>query len=214
MTLAKADDANGDGTVYLIDDDEAFLDSLGLLLETEGLAVLRFASASDFLKNFDPAGKHCVLVDVRMPEMNGLELQKRLQDRNPQTPVIVMTGHGDVAMAVTAMKAGAKDFIEKPCAVSAVLKSVRDAFVASVTAPVFHSGQGRLDPEAAQRISTLTPRERDVLDCLLQGETNKEIARSLGISPRTVDVHRANLMEKTRTNNLPSLIQLAVAAGI
>jgi len=195
-------------TVVVIDDDEAVLDSLRVLLELEGFNVETFERASTFLQRFEGRLPGCLLTDVRMPEMDGLELIQALSRRGPLPPVIVMTGHGDVPVAVQAMKLGARDFIEKPFDPHALLASVQDALSAA------GRPTGMPDPEIGRRLESLTPREREVLDQLVIGRSNKMIGRELAISPRTVEIHRARVMEKMRAESLSQLVRLAVMAGI
>ena len=195
-----------DQCVYIVDDDEAVRDSLSALLESKGYAVTSFGSALEFLKTARllPAG--CLVVDIRMPEMDGLELQQRLTERSLGLPLIVITGHGDVPLAVRAMKAGAIDFIEKPFASKAILDSLAAGFARLATP----TGQ---DP-AASKLNLLSSREREVLEGLLAGLPNKSIAYDLGISPRTVEIHRARAMDKMGARSLSELIRLALTAGV
>jgi two-component system response regulator FixJ len=193
--------------VVVIDDDEAVLDSLRVLLEAEGLEVETFERAGAFLECAEGTLPGCLVTDVRMPEMDGLELLRALAARGPLPPVIVVTGHGEVWMAVQAMKLGARDFIEKPFNPHALLASVREALDAA-------GRPAGADPEIGRRLELLTPREREVLDHLVIGRSNKMIARELAISPRTVEIHRARVMEKMRAESLSQLVRLAVVAGI
>jgi two-component system, LuxR family, response regulator FixJ len=194
-------------SVVVIDDDEAVLDSLQVLLEAEGFVVETFERASTFLQRFEGKFPRCLVTDVRMPEMDGLELLQALAARGPLPPVIVITGHGEVPMAVQAMKLGARDFLEKPFDPRALLASVRDA----LTTP---ARLAATDPDVDQRLELLTPREREVLEQLVIGRSNKGIARELAISPRTVEIHRARVMEKMRAESLSQLVRMAFAAGI
>jgi two-component system response regulator FixJ len=197
-------------TIHLVDDEEAIRRSAGFMLRTSGFAVETYPSGVAFLKVARSVEPGCILLDVRMPEMDGLEVQAALNERGVAMPVIVLTGHGDVTIAVRAMKAGACDFIEKPFEKASLLKSIEDAF-------------GRLDDinaqsvraaDASVRISALTGREQDVLEGLAQGYPNKTIAYDLGISPRTVEVHRANLMSKLGVHSLSDALRIAFAAGL
>jgi two-component system response regulator FixJ len=198
-----------DRLIYVVDDDEGVRDSLQILLESIGHSVRVFASGIDFLAALPDLPAGCAIIDVRMPEIDGLELQQRLAEQKRRLPVIVMTGHGDVAMAVRAMKAGAVDFVEKPFSDDAIFASVQVAL-------------DRLDEHprddgatvAAGRIATLSPREREVLDGLVAGLPNKTIAYDLAISPRTVEIHRARVMDKMQARSLSELVRLALAAGI
>lgn len=194
--------------VHVVDDDAAVRNSLRLLLEASGFAVETHASATAFLAAA-PGLAGCVLTDVRMPEMDGLDLQRRLREHGVSLPVIVMTGQGDIPVAVQAMKAGAVDFLEKPLDLDRLLAAVRGALAqsrrlreASLTAA-----------EAAGRLAALTPREREVLDLLVEGRPNKGIANALGASPRTIEVHRARIMEKLQARSLPELVRLTLAAA-
>lgn len=197
----------GDPTVYVVDDDEAVRDSLEALFEAAGLQVTTFPSARQFLDAMaSPAG--CLVADVRMPDMDGLQLLAELAARPSALPVIVITGHGDVPMAVKAMKLGAADFIEKPFNPDVLLASVRNALRAT-------PGQsGGLGPQIAGRLDRLTAREREVLDLLVIGRPNKGIALELGISPRTVEIHRARVMEKMEAESLSHLVRMAMSAGV
>mgnify|MGYP001546211969 FL=1 len=196
-------------TIFVVDDDPAMRDSLQALLESSGMDVRTFASAGEFLAGDAPARRGCLIADIRMPDMDGLELQQALVDRHAHLPVIVMTGHGDVALAVRAMKAGAVDFLEKPFEESVLLKSVERALSKADT----HEEHSRLANEAETRLSALTERERDVLNLLVAGKANKVIAHELSISPRTVEIHRGRVMEKTGVRSLAELVRLAMSAG-
>jgi two-component system response regulator FixJ len=200
----------GDRRVYIVDDDEAVRDSLAVLLESKAYAVKSFASALEFLAAAPSLPVGCLIVDIRMPVMDGLELQERLNTGGLEFPMIVITGHGDVPLAVRAMKAGAVDFIEKPFASQAILDSLAAAF-ARLTAP----GEGDAARITAQaKLALLSPREREVLQGLLAGLPNKSIAYDLAISPRTVEIHRARVMDKMAARSLSELIRVALAAGV
>jgi two-component system response regulator FixJ len=195
------------GTVHVVDDDAAMRDSLRLLLEASGFTVRTHDSAVAFLGEA-PASAGCVLTDVRMPEIDGLELQRRLHARRLPLPVIVMTGQGDIALAVNAMRDGAVDFLEKPFEA--------DALIAAVSRALEQSQRQReadaMRTRAAAQIASLTPREREVLDLLVTGLPNKAIANKLGASPRTIEVHRARVLEKLQVRALPDLVRLVLAA--
>jgi two-component system, LuxR family, response regulator FixJ len=194
--------------VHVIDDDEAVRESLSLLLETAGLSVRTYASATAFLGALPNADAGCVLTDVQMPGLNGLELQRRLAELGIRLPVIVMTGQGDVPIAVEALKAGARDFLEKPLDEGQLLAAISSALSASEQTHQKAIGIARI----AERIASLTPREREVMDHLVTGQPNKTIAYDLGASPRTIEVHRARVMEKMGARSLSELVRMAIAA--
>lgn len=196
----------GNAVVHLIDDDEAVRRALAFLLGTAGLAVKVYESATLFLEKFDDSQTGCIVTDVRMPGMDGIQLLRRLNESKTKFPVIVMTGHADVPLAVEAMKCGAVDFIEKPFSDDVLLVAIQSA-LASNSSPA-----GDLDQVRA-RIASLTPREKEVLDGLLAGHPNKTIAFDLGLSPRTVEVHRANVMTKMAASSLSELVRMTLSAG-
>ena len=199
-----------DRIVHLVDDDEAIRRSAGFMLKTSGYEVKTYASGVDLLKHARDLSPGCILLDVRMPELDGLQVQQALQERGVALPVIVMTGHGDVGVAVQAMKAGAVDFIEKPFEKAVLLSAIEEGF-----SRIEKNGQGRARAEDAQvRLQALTPRERDVLVGLVRGHPNKTIAYDLEISPRTVEIHRANLMSKLGVASLSEALRIAFAAGL
>jgi two-component system, LuxR family, response regulator FixJ len=195
--------------VHVIDDDEAVRHSLAFLLEAAGLAVRTYDSAPPFLRVAAGLRAGCVLTDVRMPDMDGLALQRRLLEMGVRLPVIVMTGHGDVPIAVQALKAGAADFIEKPFDDDALLAAVHAALAADRRDREREAEAERI----AARLARLTPRERQVFDRLVAGQQNKAIAHDLGASPRTVEVHRARVMEKMGARGLPELVRMALGAA-
>lgn len=199
-----------DPCVYVVDDDEAVRDSLCLLLETAGHRVTAFESGQALLAELPLGHAGCIIADVRMPEMDGLELQQQLLARGIRLPVIIMTGHGDVPIAVRAMKAGAVDFVEKPFAEEAMLSAVRLALDQARRGRV----QSGPDAGAEERFTQLTQREHEVLRAMVAGHPNKVIAHLLGISPRTVEIHRARVMEKAGARSLSHLVRLALHAGI
>jgi two-component system response regulator FixJ len=196
-------------TVHVVDDDEAVRDSLRVLLEASGFVVRTYDSAAVFLAAAAPALRGCALIDVRMPEIDGLELQQRLNERGIRLPVIVMTGQGDIPVAVRAMKAGAVDFLEKPFNEEELLAAVRRALEESQQLEELEF----VARKAAGRLATLTPREREVLALLVNGLSTKAIAKELGTSPRTIEVHRSRVFEKLQAHSLPDLVRLTLAAG-
>lgn len=194
--------------VHLVDDDAAVRRSVGFMLKTSGHQVETYESGLELLKNAGELGQGCVLLDIRMPGMDGLEVQRALQEKGVGLPVIIMTGHGDVGLAVKAMKAGAVDFIEKPFEKETLINSLEEGFRRLSRKEA--TGDRKKDAEV--RLQALTPRERDVLDGLAQGLPNKTIAYDLGISPRTVEIHRANLMTKLEVRSLSEALRIAFAA--
>jgi two-component system, LuxR family, response regulator FixJ len=194
--------------VHLVDDDEAIRRSAGFMLKTSGFQVKSYESGVELLKNSASLEPGCILLDIRMPGMDGLEVQRKLQEKGVSLPVIIMTGHGDVALAVQAMKAGAVDFIEKPFEKSALLGALAEGLERLRRG---ESSGNRLR-DATTRLQALTAREREVLDGLAQGLPNKTIAYDLGISPRTVEIHRANLMTKLGVRSLSEALRIAFAA--
>ncbi|MDG4563222.1 MAG: response regulator transcription factor [Candidatus Competibacter sp.] len=190
-------------TVFLIDDDQAVRDAVGLLLRATGLIVESFASATDFLKSDSIRRPGCLLLDVRMPGMSGLDLQKQLQEQGHHIPIIFMTGHGDIPMATRAMKAGAFDFIEKPFQGQTLLARVREALERDARELCRQAQRS----EAARRLARLSPREREVLERVAAGQYNKVIAAELGISLSTVEIHRKRVMEKLEADSLSNLIR-------
>jgi two-component system, LuxR family, response regulator FixJ len=200
----------GDHHIYVVDDDDAVRDSLSALLVAIGHSVRTFGLAKEFLDAAPKLPVGCLIADIRMPEMDGLELQRALAERSLTFPTIMITGHGDVPLAVWAMKAGALDFIEKPFAAPAILASV-EAALRRIEAAEPHD---RVGTAASGKLDLLSPREREVLEGLLSGLPNKTIAYDLGISPRTVEIHRARVMDKMGARSLSELIRLALAAGL
>jgi two-component system response regulator FixJ len=197
-------------TVFVVDDDADVRDSLGALLTSAGLTPQLFDSATAFLAAYRPGAAGCLVADIRMPDMDGLTLQTELSARKAGLPVIIITGHGDVPLAVRAMKAGALDFIEKPFDDARLLESIQRA--------LSRAAQDRDSAELSQtiggRIATLTPRELEVLELLIAGHPNKVVGHELDISPRTVEVHRGRLMDKMQARNLSDLVRMALAAGL
>jgi two-component system response regulator FixJ len=197
-------------TVYVIDDDDAVRQSLEFLLKTAGITVRGFESAKAFLEMLPQIQSGCVITDVRMPEITGIDLLRRLKEGNLDIPVIVITGHGDISLAVEAMKIGAVDFLEKPFDDDLLLSAVRSALNTE-------AGAAKHKAEIADihdKLAALSNRERQVLEGLVAGKANKVIAFDLGISPRTVEIYRANLMTKMSANSLSDLVRMAMTAGI
>jgi len=202
--------AEGSRTVHLVDDDESIRRSVSFMLRTSGYLVKTYASGVEFLKEAKAAVPGCILLDVMMPQVDGLEVQRRLRDENILLPVIVMTAHGDVAVSVQAMKGGAIDFIEKPFEKATLLGAIEDGFARLEQT----SRRGLRMEEAKARLQALTPREMDVMEGLVRGHPNKTIAYDLGISPRTIEIHRANLMTKLGVTSLSEALRVAFAAGL
>lgn len=197
------------GNVYVIDDDQAMRDSLEFLLGSADFEVRLFESALDFLNEMPSLPFGCIVSDVRMPGMNGMDLLKQLKNDGARLPVVIMTGHGDVPLAVEAMKLGAIDFIEKPfeddCLISMIETALKQATAGAKTEAIAQ--------DIAARIETLSPRERQVMDGLVAGLSNKVIAREFDISPRTIEVYRANVMTKMQAGSLSELVRLAMRGG-
>ncbi|CAN7367569.1 response regulator FixJ [Phenylobacterium sp. LjRoot219] len=194
--------------VHVIDDDEAMRASLAFLLDASGLTARTYESATRFLETFDAANGGVIVTDVRMPEMNGLELVRRLKAREAPLPIIMITGHGDVPLAVEAMKAGVVDFLEKPFDEEHLLAAIRSALAESR-----QSDEEQAERERIRRVlDSLSPREHEVLDGVVAGKLNKVIAHELGISPRTVEVYRANVMSKSGARGLSELVRMVLLA--
>src|SRR5215471_13339762 len=195
-----------DNTVFLVDDDAAVRQGLRFMLRAAGYSVEAFPSAGSFLEGYDPRWGGCLLLDIRMPSMTGLELQHQLNLRGWRIPVIFVTGHGTVSMAIAAMRAGAFDFIEKPLREDALLESIERALHWND-----RTYEERLERATLQaRMASLTPRERDVFELVAAGEPNKVIARQLGISFRTVELHRTHIIEKLQARSLSDLIRMGI----
>ena len=196
--------------IYVVDDDDAVRAALRALLETAGYRTARFESGVAFLDSLDTVRGACVLLDVKMPELDGLEVQRRLNDRGVTLPVIIVTGHGDIAMAVQAMRAGAVDFLEKPVS--------RDRLLEAVARAIDTGRDARQDrrerSDIGARLGALTSRERQVLEQLVMGRTSKVVAHDLGISSRTVEVYRRNVMAKMDACSLSHLVRMTLVAGI
>ncbi len=196
--------------VHVIDDDDASRQSLAFLLQTADIEVETYASATAFLDRLAGVGASCIITDVRMPGMSGIDLLRRLKDLKVEAPVIVITGHGDIALAVEAMKIGAADFLEKPFDDEVLLASVRSALRQRDVDEKRHAERA----EVESRLAALSNRERDVLEGLVAGRANKQIAYELGISPRTVEIYRANLMNKMQAGSLSDLVRMALVVGM
>ena len=196
-----------EATVFIVDDDQQVRDALELLMESVGLNVVTFESAQLFLDVFDPSVPGCIVTDIRMPGMSGLELQKKLKETKMHPPVIIITGHGDIPMAVDAMQAGALDFIEKPFNDQRLLDSVHRA----IEADAAQRGQATHIAEIRERMQTLTPRELEVMNLITQGKRNKIIAEELSVSQSTVEAHRAKVMEKMQADTLSDLMRMVLS---
>lgn len=193
--------------IHIVDDDEAIRKSLSLLMKSVGLTYDTYASAQEFLNKYDPSsGSGCLVLDIRMPGISGLELQEMLPEKRIHIPVIIMTGHGDVPMAVRALKAGAWDFIEKPFKNQVLLDRIYEALTKAEKDRKTHDKQ----IEAQSRLTLLTPRERETLALLVEGKLNKQVAAELSISVRTVEAHRAKIMEKLQARSLSDLVRLSL----
>ncbi len=198
------------GKVYVIDDDEAMRDSLQFLLDSAGFDVKLFENAQEFLDALPSLAFGCVVSDVRMPGIDGIELLKRLRASHGGFPVVIMTGHGDVPLAVESMKLGAVDFLEKPFEDERLTAMIEGAIRQAEPAAKSEAAT----QEIAARVATLSPRERQVMDGLIAGLSNKLIARDYDISPRTIEVYRANVMTKMQANSLSELVRMAMRAGL
>src|SRR5579885_2576928 len=199
-----------DAIIYVIDDDDAVRQSLEFLLKTAGIRVRSFDSAKAFLDVLPQVSGGCIVTDVRMPEITGIELLKKVMDVKPDLPVIVITGHGDISLAVEAMKIGAVDFLEKPFDDDQLLGAVKSALDREADM----AGRKAEVQQIQDKLASLSNRERQVLEGLVAGNPNKTIAFDLGISPRTVEIYRANLMTKMGANSLSDLVRMAIVAGV
>jgi FixJ family two-component response regulator len=197
-----------ESTVFIVDDDDAVLDSLRMLMKSVGLATECYSSAADFLEAYDPARSGCLVLDVRMPGMSGIDLQERLALMHSMLPIIFITGHGDVQMAVHALQAGAVDFIQKPFSDQALLDRIQQ----TVLQDLKNRESLRKRDEIVRRIEKLTPREKQVMEMVTAGKANKVIAIDLGVSERTVEIHRARVMQKMEADSLPHLVRMALEA--
>ena len=197
-----------EATVFLVEDDDAVRDSLQLVLESVGHKVAAYSRADAFLEDFSTRLAGCIVLDIRMPGMNGMELQRQLNNRNSILPIIFVTGHGDVPMAVEAMQRGAVDFVQKPYREEELLNKIQQAIAADVEA------RAQLNEKQAIRakLEELTPREKQVMELMIEGKANKVIAYDLDISQRTVEIHRARVMEKMAVRSLAHLVRMVMAA--
>jgi FixJ family two-component response regulator len=196
--------------VFVVDDDPGVTNSIRLLLRSVGLESRTYTSAVEFLEDYDPETPGCLLLDVRMPGMSGLELQRHLVEMDAPLPIIFVTAHGDVPMAVDALKSGAMDFIQKPFRDQELLDKVHAALAES-----YQLREEWMERDGIQRrIETLSPREREVLARLVTGDSNREIAQSLGISPRTVEIHRGRVMRKMESATVSALVRMATRPGV
>jgi two-component system response regulator FixJ len=196
-------------TVFIVDDDDGVRSSIRLLLKSIGLAATPMASAQEFLAAFDPAQPGCLVLDIRMPAMSGMELQQQLNLRGATIPVIFITGHGDVPMAVEAMQHGAFDFLQKPFRDQDLLDRIQRAIAKDAELRKSLGEHARI----RERLDELTPREREVLDLMTRGLQNKVIAQDLGVSPRTVEIHRARVMEKMEAQSVAELVRMMLDLG-
>jgi len=195
--------------VFVVDDDQAVRDSLRWLIESVDLNVKTFSNGQELLDNFEGADISCLVLDVRMPGISGLDLQQRLDKMNCKVPVIIVTGHADVPMAIQAMKAGAFDFIEKPYSDQLLLERIQCA----IEQDDCFKKQQTISNEINHRIESLTPREKEVMGLVVSGHSNKSIAKELGVSIKTVEVHRGNLMSKMEAKSLSELVRLVMSSG-
>lgn len=196
-------------TVHIVDDDEAMRKSLSMLMNSMNINAKTYASAEEFLNEFSSEEPSCILLDVRMPGLSGLELQERLPANNINTPVVIMTGYGDIPTAVKAMKAGAIDFIEKPFDHDVLLDTIHRCIKISK-----HNSSEVEKKNQAKKINVLTPRELEVFKLLVDGKINKVIAAELGLSVRTVEAHRANIMTKLKANSISDLVKIGIYSDL
>ena len=196
-------------TVFLVDDDHAMRDALGLLLDTAGFNTVSFSSATEFLERYDASQPGCLVLDIRMPGMSGMELQEALVEQTAGLPIIFLTGHGNVSMSAKAFRTGAIDFLEKPFDEAVLLERIHEALGIDKT----NRESAARHAHASSRLSVLTPREREVMLLLVAGNTNKEIAAKLDLSTRTIETHRGRVMDKTGVQSVAELVELAISSG-
>lgn len=201
---------SGEGTVYVVDDDPSLCRAMGRLCRSAGLQVKTFASAREFLSNGAPHSPACLVLDVRLPDLSGLDLQAELAERHIQTPIVFITGHGDIPTTVRAMRAGAADFLTKPFRNQNVLTVIRTAISKDLQIRPLQAQKDALQ----RRLTTLTPREREVFDRVVKGLLNKQIAGELGASEQTIKVHRGRVMQKMEVASVAELVQAAVKLGV
>jgi two-component system response regulator FixJ len=207
--IMRANTTNARPTIFIVDDDAAVRDALKLLLRSVGQAVETYASAQEFLDAYSEERPGCLVLDIRMPGMSGLELQQKLNERHSILPIIFITGHGDVPMAVEAMQAGAVDFIQKPFRDQDLIDRINQALEKDAAN---RAALGERN-DIRKRLETLTPREREVLDLVVHGKANKVIAGDLKLSQRTVEIHRARVMEKMQASSLAHLVRMVLEVG-
>jgi two-component system response regulator FixJ len=196
-------------TVFLVDDDNAVRDALGLLLDSVGFRTVSYPSAAAFLDDFDPHRRGCLVLDIRMPGISGMELQAALAEKSVNIPIIFLTGHGNVSMSAKAFRSGAIDFMEKPFNENVLLERIQEAIQLDQS----NQAVATRRVDANTRLASLTPREREVMLLIVAGNANKEIATKLNLSTRTIETHRGRILEKTGAQSLADLIELAIASG-
>lgn len=196
-------------TVFLVDDDHAVRDALELLLESAGLRTVSYPSAAAFLEGFENNRRGCLVLDIRMPGMSGMELQAALAEKSVNIPIIFLTGHGNVSMSAKAFRTGAIDFMEKPFNENVLLERIQEAIQLDQS----NQAVAARRVDANSRLASLTPREREVMLLIVAGNANKEIATKLNLSTRTIETHRGHILEKTGAQSLADLIELAIASG-
>lgn len=198
------------GKVHIVDDDDAVRKSLQMLFKTVGIEAVAYESGDNFLDRFDDSVYGCILLDIRMPGMSGLEVQKQLSERGSSLPIIFITGHGDVPMAVEAMQLGAFDFVQKPFRDQDLMDRVSQALSQSEE----QREETEQKQEVSQRYDSLTPREKEVMACVVKGQANKVIAMDRNVSQRTVEIHRARVMEKMQARSLADLVRMSIQIGL